>query len=128
MTPSSTARTSFDGCARTGHWQSLALAYVLSILTSLVVALTVTPAMSLLLLRHAPLPAADPPLVAWMKPRYRRLLLAIERRSTAVLSAAALCMAAGLGVLPLLGGEFIPPLKEGHYIGDVRAVPGTSLV
>jgi len=106
----------------------LGLAYIAAIIASLVVALTVTPAMSLLLLRHAPLPAADPPLVAWMKPRYRRLLLAIERRSTAVLSAAALCMAAGLGVLPLLGGEFIPPLKEGHYIVHVSAVPGTSLV
>ncbi|MDO9316052.1 MAG: efflux RND transporter permease subunit [Burkholderiaceae bacterium] len=105
----------------------LGLAYIAAIIASLVVALTVTPAMSLLLLRHAALPAADPPLVAWMKPRYRRLLLAIERRSTAVLSAAALCMAAGIGVLPLLGGEFIPPLKEGHYIVHVSAVPGTSL-
>ena len=105
----------------------LGLAYIAAIMASLVVALTVTPAMSLLLLRHAALPAADPPLVAWMKPRYRRLLVAIERRSTAVLSAATLCMAAGIGVLPLLGGEFIPPLKEGHYIVHVSAVPGTSL-
>ncbi|MFM9916134.1 MAG: efflux RND transporter permease subunit [Rhizobacter sp.] len=106
----------------------LGLAYISAIMASLAVALTVTPAMSLLLLRQATLSSADPPLVAWMKPRYRRLLVSIERRSTAVLSGAALCMAAGIGVLPLLGGEFIPPLKEGHYIVHVTAVPGTSLV
>ena len=105
----------------------LGVAYIAAILASLVVALTVTPAMSLLLLRRSALPAGDPPLVAWMRPRYRRLLLAIERRSTAVLATAALGMAAGIGVLPLLSGEFIPPLKEGHYIVHVSAVPGTSL-
>ena len=105
----------------------LGLAYIAAILASLLVSLTVTPAMSLCLLGQARLSAADPPLVAWMKPRYRRLLLAIERHAVGVLSSAALLMAAGIGVLPLLSGEFIPPLKEGHYIVHMTAVPGTSL-
>lgn len=105
----------------------LGLAYIAAILASLVVSLTVTPAMSLWLLGRAALPAGDPPLVAWLKPRYQRLLQAIERHSAVVLGAVAIAMAAGLGVLPLLEGEFIPPLKEGHYIVHMAALPGTSL-
>ncbi len=105
----------------------LGLAYIAAILASLVVSLTVTPAMSLVLLGRARLSADDPPLVAWMKPRYRRLLLAVEHRARTVMAVAGLVMAAGIGVLPLLAGEFIPPLKEGHFIVHVTAVPGTSL-
>ena len=105
----------------------LGLAYIAAILASLVVSLTVTPAMSLWLLGSAALPAADPPLVAWLKPRYRRALQAIDRRWQAVLALVALAIAAGVGVLPLLAGEFIPPLKEGHYIVHMTALPGTSL-
>ncbi len=105
----------------------LGLAYIAAIGASLVVALTVTPAMCRLLLERAFLSTADPPLIAWMKPRYERVLLWIEARSAAVLSVAVLSMSAAIGVLPLLGGEFIPPLKEGHYIVHMSAVPGTSL-
>lgn len=105
----------------------LGLAYIAAILASLVVSLTVTPAMSLWLLGRARLPVGDPPLVAWLKPRYLRALHAIERHSAGVLAGVALVMAAGLGVLPLLEGEFIPPLKEGHYIVHMTALPGTSM-
>lgn len=106
----------------------LGLAYIGAILASLAVALTVTPALSLLMLAHRRLPAGDPPLVAWLKPRYRALLLAVERRSNAVLTSVALIMAVGIGMLPLFRGEFIPPLKEGHFIVHMSAVPGTALV
>jgi len=106
----------------------LGLAYIGAIMASLVVALTVTPALSLLMLAHRRLPAGDPPLVAWLKPRYRALLLAVERRSSAVLTSVALIMAVGIGMLPLFRGEFIPPLKEGHFIVHMSAVPGTALV
>lgn len=105
----------------------LGLAYIAAILASLGVALTVTPALSLLLLGGRPLPAADPPLVAWMKPRYGRLLRAVEARSGLVLGATGAVMVLALAVLPLLAGQFIPPLKEGHYIVHASAVPGTSL-
>ena len=105
----------------------LGLAYIGAILASLAVALTVTPALSLLLLSHSALPHADPPLVAWLKPRYRRALLAVERRSTAVLVTVGTVMAVGLGALPLFRSEFLPPLKEGHFIAHMTAVPGTAL-
>lgn len=105
----------------------LGLAYICAILASLAVALTVTPALSLLLLAGSRLPTGAPPFVAWLEPRYRALLLAVERRSNAVITAVALLMALGLAMLPLFRGEFIPPLKEGHYIVHMAAVPGTSL-
>ena len=105
----------------------LGLAYIAAILASLLVALTVTPALSLLLLGHSRLPAGDPPLVAWLKPRYRRLLLAVEQRSGVVLASVGALIVVGLALLPLFRSEFIPPLKEGHYIVHMTAVPGTGL-
>ena len=104
----------------------LGLAYISAILASLLVAITVTPAMSYLLLAGTPLKSDDPPLIAWLKPHYRRALLKIEKRPYAVLVGVALTIAAGIGVLPLFGGEFIPPLKEGHFIVHMTAIPGTS--
>lgn len=105
----------------------LGLAYIAAILASLLVAITVTPALSLLLLGGRNLPAGDPPLVAWLKPRYRALLLAVERHRAPVLVGTGALMVAGIGVLPLFRSEFIPPLKEGHYIVHMAAVPGTAL-
>jgi Cu/Ag efflux pump CusA len=35
-------------------------------------------------------------------------------------------VALGLGAIPLFSGEFIPSLKEGHYVVHMSAVPGTS--
>lgn len=104
----------------------LALAYIFAILASLAVALTVTPALAQLMLAGRLLGRGDPPLIAWLKPRYVRLLERIENNPQGVLTTAGLGLAAGLAVLPLFRGEFIPPLKEGHYILHMTAIPGTS--
>lgn len=104
----------------------LGLAYILAILASLVVALTVTPAMSLLMLGRRDLPDEDPPLIRWLRPRYERTLRGIERRPHGLIAGVMLALAGGLGVLPLFGGEFIPPLKEGHYIVHLSTIPGTA--
>ena len=104
----------------------LGTAYILAILASLVTALTVTPALSYLLLSKAKLSAADPPLIAWLKPRYLRVLDSIERHPISTTAAAATALIIGIAVLPLLKGEFIPALKEGHYIIHMSAIPGTS--
>ncbi len=104
----------------------LGLAYILAILSSLVVAVTVTPALSLLLLGTSRLQVADPPLIAWLRPRYMRLLARIDQRPRRVFAATAVVLAGGLALLPLFGGEFIPPLKEGHFIVHMTLLPGTS--
>ncbi|MGH8718327.1 MAG: efflux RND transporter permease subunit [Burkholderiales bacterium] len=104
----------------------LGLAYILAILASLVVAMTLTPALCYLLLSKAILEARDPPFIAFLKPRYFRVLGRIEKHPGATGVALTVGLAAGIGVLPLFSGEFIPALKEGHYIIHMTAVPGTS--
>jgi CzcA family heavy metal efflux pump len=104
----------------------LGLAYILAILASLVVALTLTPALCYLLLARGALSAADPPAVAWIKPRYRAALERIERYPGRVVAGVFAFVAAGIALLPLFSGEFIPALREGHYIVHMTAVPGTA--
>ncbi|HWQ38203.1 MAG TPA: efflux RND transporter permease subunit [Burkholderiales bacterium] len=104
----------------------LGLAYIFAILASLVVAVTLTPALCYLLLGRGELAVHDPPSVAWLKPRYLALLRRIERYPARVISAVFAVIAAGIALLPLFSGEFIPALREGHYIIHMTAVPGTS--
>jgi len=104
----------------------LGLAYIAAILASLVVALSLTPALCYLLLAHANLKSADPPAVAWLKPRYTAMLRRIERFPGLVVSVVFVVIAGGIALLPLFSGEFIPALREGHYIIHMTAVPGTA--
>jgi CzcA family heavy metal efflux pump len=104
----------------------LGLAYILAILASLVVALTLTPALCYLLLARGALREADPPAVAWLKPRYVALLRRIEGFPGRVIAGVFAVIALGIATLPLFSGEFIPALREGHYIVHMTAVPGTA--
>ncbi len=104
----------------------LGLAYIFSILASLVTAVTLTPALCYLLLARRELSAADPPAVAFLRPRYLALLKRFERYPGRNIGITFAMIAAGIGVLPLFTGEFIPALREGHYIVHMTAVPGTS--
>ncbi len=107
-------------------FEPLALAYIAAVLASLVVALTLTPALCALVLGRAHLRREDPPLIRWLKPRYGRTLERIERHPARVIATVGAAIALSLGVLPLLSGEFLPPLREGHYIVHMAALPGTS--
>lgn len=106
----------------------LGYAYISAILASLVVALTLTPALCYALLAKAPLKDEDSPLLKWLKQRYIRLLHQIEHRYQAILMTSFVCIALGLAILPLFRGQFIPVLREGHFILHMTAVPGTSEV
>ena len=104
----------------------LGLAYILAILASLGVALTLTPVLCYLLLARSDLRQADPPAVAWIKPRYVSILRRVERFPGRVVAAVFVVIALGIATLPLFNGEFIPSLREGHYIVHMSAVPGTA--
>ncbi len=104
----------------------LGLAYIFAIMASLVMAVTLTPALCYLLLARAELSAEDPPFVRWLKPRYRSVLVRVERFPGRVIGATGIVIALGIGLLPLFSGQFIPALREGHYILHMAAVPGTS--
>jgi len=105
----------------------LGLAYVLAVLASLAVALSVTPALAMALLTRRGLPQSDPPAVRWTRGRYEALLRRVARRPRALVAAALAFTAAGCAALPFLGASFIPELKEGHFIVHMSAVPGTSI-
>ena len=101
--------------------------YILAIMASLLVALTVTPALSYLLLPKAIDTAREPSYVVALKARYGGWLRALsERPRTVMIAAGALCLLA-VAAVPFLGGEFLPPLREGHFIVHMVTLPGTAL-
>jgi CzcA family heavy metal efflux pump len=105
----------------------LGVAYIFSILASLAVALTVTPAMCFLLLGKRELPPGDPPVVRLAKRIYRPLLGLVEKWPRTVLAGVALVMLAAIAVLPSLRSSFIPQLQGGYYILHFQEAPGASL-
>ena len=104
----------------------LGYAYISAILASLVVALTLTPALCYALLANAPLQNEDSPVLRWLKQRYVKLLYHIEHRYQMILMTSFICITLGLAILPLFRSQFIPALREGHYILHMTTVPGTS--
>lgn len=105
----------------------LGIAYILAILASLITALTVTPALCLLLLGRADLPEKDPPVAKWLKERYRKNLLRVEKSPKIVAGVAAVLIISVLATVPFLEGEFLPKLKEGNFLVHMSEAPGTSL-
>lgn len=107
----------------------LGIAYIFAVIASLAVALTVTPALSMLLLvgRTGGHGLHEPPAVRWSRRYYQALLRRIGRFPKLVMTAAAAVTIAGAAMLPFFGGTFLPDLREGHLILHVSASPGTSL-
>jgi CzcA family heavy metal efflux pump len=105
----------------------LGMVYIWAILASLLVALTVTPALCLVLLGNRDLPPQEPPIVRWLRVGYQKLLLAVERAPRLVVVAVAIMVLLGLAALPFLEGSFLPRLREGNLTVHMTAVPGTSI-
>jgi CzcA family heavy metal efflux pump len=105
----------------------LAFAYALAVLASLIVALTVTPALALVLLTGGHVRPTAPPVLRWTRAAYESLLRRIVRAPRRVVAGALLITGAACAVLPFLTSSFIPELKEGHFTVHMAAVPGTSI-
>jgi CzcA family heavy metal efflux pump len=103
----------------------LGIAFILATLASLLVALTVTPAMCLTLLRGPEF--REPPLMRRLQTRYIAVLRGLFRHQSALIIGVLLLAATGVAALPFLSGSFLPELQEGHFIIHMSAVPGTSL-
>ena len=104
----------------------LGMAYIAAILASLLVALTLTPALCYMLLGKANLSAEDSPMIAYIKKHYIELLHKVEQNFKKTIAITLAVIALGLGVLPLFKSQFIPALHEGHFIMHMTLVPGTS--
>jgi len=108
-------------------FRPLALSYALAVLVSLVIALTVTPAMGLILLRNAPLDRAEPPVMRWCKRVYERLLAPVLRTPRPAYAGVTVVMVAGLAMMPFLGQSLLPSFKERDFLMHFVTAPGTSL-
>ncbi|MBI3550043.1 MAG: efflux RND transporter permease subunit [Elusimicrobia bacterium] len=107
----------------------LGVAYIISLLASLLVSLTVTPVLCSYLLTGAKATASEHEgwLVQRLKAADRWVLERTIRRPYAVLAGCAALLAGALCLLPLMGREFLPAFNEGTATIGVAAAPGISL-
>ena len=105
----------------------LGYSYILAILMSLLVALTLTPALARLLLQRNVPDELDPPLIRGLKPWYAKRLSWVTRRFRIVAALSLLACVLGIAAFLRLEHKFLPELREGHFIVHTASVPGTSL-
>ncbi len=105
----------------------LALSYILAIMASLAVALTLTPALSLMFFSKGVRNDAEPRIQSWLKKIYRGTLNFFARWPRAIMLAVLLVCLGALLALPKFGSEFLPEFREGHFVLQVQMTPGTSL-
>lgn len=116
-----------DGLSGT-FFRPLAFSYVTAILASLVVALIITPVLSLFLLpRAAEKRHEDSPLVRWLKKKYRPMLEKTVRRPGRGLAGLTGALIAVLVIYPFLNQELLPNFKEYDFLMHWLERPGTSL-
>ena len=108
--------------------QPLALAYGVSLLASLAVALTLTPALSYDLLSRKPEDIGnEPKWVIRMKSWYDGVLSRwLDRWKVLAIASLVMVGAAGIGIA-LAGRSFLPEFNEGSLTVNVTTLPGTSL-
>ena len=108
-------------------FRPLVLSYGLAVLASLLVALTITPALSLILLSRGRLDHPDPLTVRALKRGYGAVLTRVIHRPRWAYVVVAVTSAAGLAVVPFLGESLIPEFKERDFLSHIITKPGTSL-
>ncbi|MFE9691612.1 efflux RND transporter permease subunit [Micromonospora sp. NPDC005806] len=107
-------------------FRPMAFAYGLAILASLLVALTVIPALALLLLARSPIERRESPLVRWLQRGYTALLARIIPRPAVAYATVVLVLACGVMVVPMLGQNLFPAFKERDFLMHWVTQPGTS--
>jgi len=117
----------FMGGLSGAFFRPLALAYILAILASLLVALTVTPALSLMLLPKVASHRPEAPLTRLLKGIYRRLLPPFIRWPRLAIACIVVMFAVSGAAVFFLGEEFLPDFKETDFLMHWIEKPGTSL-
>ncbi len=136
-------------------FRPLGIAYIASVLASLVVSITMVPALCYVLLarraekqldtdtietegdgstpEHLAMPAVasgqdqETKFVLWLKARFERLLRFALHHFWIVVGSAVASLLAALSLLPLFGLSFLPEFREGNFIIAMTTLPGTSL-
>ena len=109
--------------------QPLGTAYLIAMAASLLVALTVTPALCAYWLPGARRirEGREPALAAALRRGYARLLPGALRQPEWVLAIAGLLFAVSLAAVPRMGRAFLPEFNEGALVISAVTLPGTSL-
>jgi CzcA family heavy metal efflux pump len=107
-------------------FRPLVLSYGLAVLVSMLVALTVTPALCLLLLSRGRFRHRESPLLRVLKRGYGAALAGILRRPSPAVVVAAACLLAGALIYPTLGNQLLPNFKERDFLMHWLTEPSTS--
>jgi CzcA family heavy metal efflux pump len=108
-------------------FQPLAISYSLAVAASMIVALTLTPAMILILLTNASvLHHREAPFMPWLRSGYERVLSRIVNSPRPVLMFSTLTVVASVAALPFLGQSLLPNFKETDFLMHWVTKPGTS--
>ena len=107
-------------------FRPLATAYVVAGLVSPLIALTVTPALVLILLSNAPIEHKPSPIIPWLHRVYDRVLGRVFRIPAIAYGTAGMIVLAGIVVVPLLGQELLPSFKERDFLMHWILKPGSS--
>ncbi|MGE3177343.1 MAG: efflux RND transporter permease subunit [Vicinamibacterales bacterium] len=107
-------------------FRPMALTVVFALIGSLVLALTLMPVLASLGLKDS---AGDhePRFVHWLKARYRPWLHRTVARPLLTAGIASAVFVVSMGLVPLMGGEFIPKLDEGALALQAWRLPSVSL-
>ena len=107
----------------------LAFAYIASVAASLLVALTVTPALCYYLLGRSRLirETGDSALVRFLKRYYSKTLEWTLQHPFPIVAMSVLLLAAAIMLFPLMGREFLPAFNEGALNINISLPPGTAL-
>jgi Cu/Ag efflux pump CusA len=106
----------------------LGIAYIVSILASMLVSMTVTPVLcSLLLPAMKRLDHGDSPLVEWLKRWDTKVLAWSFGRAKLLIALAVLAVGAAVASVPSSRAPFLPAFNEGSLVLGLMIHPGTSL-
>jgi CzcA family heavy metal efflux pump len=107
-------------------FQPLVLSYGLAVLVSMLVALTVTPALCLLMLSRGKFRHRESPVLAVLKRGYGAALARVIRRPSPAMITAAVCLVAGALIYPSLGSQLLPNFKERDFLMHWLTEPSTG--
>lgn len=107
-------------------FRPLAVSYTLAIAASLVVAVTITPALCLIVLSRTAIEHGDSPLVRRLRAGYSGGLARVVARPRGAYAVVGVVTLAGLLALPQLGQSLFPAFKERDFLMHWVAQPGTT--
>ena len=107
----------------------LGITFIISLMASTLVALTVTPVLSSFLLgsQNSDKTGKEPTLVRWLKKYYEKALNWSVGHKKSLLFGVGALLAAAVVMFFTLGGSFLPAFNEGSFTISIRTVPGISL-